>query len=209
MTSAPRARRRRLVDWGVAAHTKAGETTSGDRYVVAPFREGLLVGAVDGLGHGREAAAAAARATRVLEREPEVPLPELVRRCHDALIDTRGVVLSLATISAPLRTLTWIGVGNVEGLVLRSDPAASPASEALLLRGGVVGYQLPQLSVAVLAVSPGDVVVFATDGVRPDFPAGARAGESPQHLAERLLRVYGRETDDALVLAVEILGSGS
>jgi phosphoserine phosphatase RsbX len=207
MTPAARVRRQRLVDWGVAAHTKGGETASGDRCLVAPFPGGVLVAAMDGLGHGEAAAAASGRAAEVLEREPQAPLTELMRRCHEALADTRGVVLSLAAISGPQRTLSWMGVGNVEGLLLRADPAAASPREALLLRAGVVGYQLPHLGEAVLAVAARDVLVFATDGVHAAFTADARSGEPPQHLAERLLRAHGRLSDDALVLAVEILGA--
>jgi phosphoserine phosphatase RsbX len=205
MSSAPR-RRQGLVEWGVAAHAKSGEAVSGDRWVVAPFAGGVLVGAVDGLGHGEEAAAAASRATRILEGQPETSLVGLVRHCHEELLDTRGVVLSLASLSAAERSLTWIGVGNVEGLLLRADPSAVPASESLLLRGGVVGYQLPPLTTATLPVIPGDMLVFATDGVRADFVSAARTGETPSQLAERILSQYGRETDDALVLVVEIVG---
>jgi negative regulator of sigma-B (phosphoserine phosphatase) len=100
-------------------------------------------------------------------------------------------------------------VGNVEGLLLRADPAIAPAREVLLLRGGVVGYQLPHLAEAVLPVTPGDLLVLATDGVRAEFVADARPGERPRLLADRLLRAYARGTDDALVLVAEILGRAS
>jgi phosphoserine phosphatase RsbX len=205
MTAAPRSPRR-LVDWGLAARTMPGEASSGDLGVVAPFDGGVLLAAVDGLGHGAPAAAAAERAAAILQRQPGAELPDLVRRCHDALADTRGVVLSVAAFSALRGTVTWMGVGNVEGLLLHANPSAPTPRETLLLRGGVVGYQLPPLVEAVVAVGPGDVLLFATDGVRTDFTAAARPGEAPQHQADRLLRVYGRGSDDALVLAAQILG---
>jgi negative regulator of sigma-B (phosphoserine phosphatase) len=207
MNFASSARRQGMVEWGVAAQAKKGEATSGDRFVAASFPGGILVGAVDGLGHGDEAAAAAARAARILEAQPQAPLVSLVRDCHDELIETRGVVLSLASLDASQSTLTWLGVGNVEAVLLRADAAALHARESLLLRGGVVGYQLPPLQAASVPVAAGDLLIFATDGVHADFAAGAWAGEPPQPLAERILRLHGRETDDALVLVVEILGA--
>jgi negative regulator of sigma-B (phosphoserine phosphatase) len=194
------------IEWGVAGRPKDGEETSGDRFVAAPFPGGILMGAVDGLGHGGDAAAAAARAVGILEREPEAALPGLVRRCHEDLLETRGVVLSLGCLRPAERTLTWLGVGNVEALLLRADTVAAQPRESLLLRGGVVGYQLPALQAAVLRVGAGDVLIFATDGLRSDFAAGARTGEPPQPQADRLLRVYGKENDDALVLVAEIVG---
>jgi negative regulator of sigma-B (phosphoserine phosphatase) len=165
-----------------------------------------LLGALDGLGHGEEAAAASAIAVGVLEEEPEAPLERLIRRCHEALLQTRGVVMSLASFDGREGTLTWSGVGNVAGVLLRADASAVPEREELLLRGGVVGQRLPELRASVLAVVAGDVLVFATDGVRREFPDALSAGESPLPLAERILSRFARDLDDSLVLTVRFLG---
>jgi phosphoserine phosphatase RsbX len=193
--------------WGMAACTKEGETSSGDRHVIGRFAGGLLAGVVDGLGHGDEAALAASRAVRVLEAEPEAPVVELMRLCHEALRQTRGAVVSLASFRAADQTLAWVGVGNVEGVVLRAGAPAAAPRESLLLRNGVVGFQLPTLTEAVVSLSPGDVVVLATDGLDPAFTTELAPGEAPQALAERLLLRYAKGTDDALALVVEFLGS--
>jgi len=65
-----------LVEWATAALTRSLESESGDRHVVQPFRHGMLPAAVDGLGDGLEAGAAAAKAVNVLKRHAE----ELVNR---------------------------------------------------------------------------------------------------------------------------------
>jgi serine phosphatase RsbU (regulator of sigma subunit) len=199
-------RRGALIEWGVAARTKTGQAASGDRHVVTFFPAGALVAAVDGLGHGSEAQAAAQAAAAILEAEPDASVIGLVRRCHEALRQTRGVVLSLASFNNRDSTLTWIGIGNVEGVVMRADRAATPSREVLLLRGGVVGYQLPQLAASVLSVAAGDTLVFATDGIRSDFGTDLSIGESPQRRANRILAQYAKGSDDALVVVVEFLG---
>jgi phosphoserine phosphatase RsbX len=187
---------------GLATAVRAGEAESGDLSVVLLTPRGALVGAVDGLGHGEEAAAAAKVAVSVLESHLVEPVISLVRLCHEALRATRGVVVSLASIDAVEGVMAWIGVGNVEGILLRADPQAQPAIESLLLRGGVVGgAELPPLSEAVLRMSPGDTLIFATDGIKSGFAAGLTAGIAPQLLANRILRHYAKNTDDALVLA--------
>src|SRR5262249_52503643 len=92
----------------------------------------------------------------------------------------RGAAMSLASIDTRRATLTWIGVGNVQGVVLHSDaPPGRPAASALLTRGGVVGSAMPQLRAEVLPFNPGDVLFFATDGVDGAFSrrAGAGGGE--------------------------------
>ena len=58
------------VEWGVATRCRRGEATSGDLAVVALIPEGTLVAAIDGLGHGGEAARAARKAGAVVRESP-------------------------------------------------------------------------------------------------------------------------------------------
>jgi hypothetical protein len=67
---------------------------------------------------------------------------------------------------------------------------------------------LPVLRASVLPIEPGDTLVFATDGVRPEWPDELRVGE-PRHMADRLLARYGVPTDDALVLVVRYGGAAA
>ena len=193
-----------ILDWGFASVALPGESTSGDLHLVQPFADGsgVLVGAVDGLGHGQEAAAAARRAVDTLRDHAHESVIALVRRCHEALHRTRGVVMSLASFNTTDDTMSWLGVGNVEGLVLRADPGAGPAAgrETILLRGGVVGYELPQLRGTVVPIAPGDTLIFTTDGIRAGFEVGLATGDPPQRLADQILARFASGTDDALVL---------
>jgi len=58
---------RPIVSWGVSARILPGQTESGDLSIVRTFPGGVLVGVVDGLWHGPEAAFACRRAVAVLE----------------------------------------------------------------------------------------------------------------------------------------------
>ena len=195
-----------FIDWGVASRTLAGQPASGDLGVVLPFDAGVLVAVLDGVGHGDEAAAAAKAADKVLRQQPDAPVVDLIERCHEALIGTRGVVMSLASFNAAEGTMSWSGVGNVEGVLVRADGRPTPRREALLLRGGVVGFNLPSLTVEVLAVAPGDTLTFATDGVYSAFEVGLRNTLSPQRLAESILAQHAKGTDDALALVAVFRG---
>src|SRR5881396_3494806 len=132
----------------------------------ARFLDGPLAAVMDGLGHGPEAASAARQAAGILEASAGEPVIALVQRCHDGLRRTRGVVMSLASFTARDSSMAWIGVGNVETVLLRADPSASRRREAISRRGGVVGYQLPPLRATALPVSRGDTLIMATDGIR-------------------------------------------
>lgn len=189
-----------VIEWGVAERALPGETQSGDRHVVKEFQSGVLVGVVDGLGHGGEAGLAAERAIgALLDVEPR-SLISLVRHCHEKLQGTRGAVMNIAFFHGLDETLTWLGVGNVEGILLRGDTHAVPSQEFLLMRGGVVGNHLPQVAASILPVQRGDLLIFATDGIRSGFAEHLDLWGSAQQIADNILERHWRGTDDALVL---------
>ena len=138
--------------------------------------------------------------------------------------------MSIASFNALTETMTWLGVGNVEGRLFRARPDAilreerrvGPVpvaaerrraeqgrheSESLLLRAGVVGSHLPPLDGARLSIQSGDTVVLATDGVDLSSEEDVGPDESPQAIAERLLSRHKKGTDDALVLVVRWVGT--
>ena len=194
------------LDWSVAARTLPGQRVSGDLHLVKPLDHRILVGVIDGIGHGDAAAAAARAAADVLDRYAGEPAIPLVQRCHEALLQTRGVVLTLATLNTQENTMTWLGVGNVEGRLLRADPRASHPRESVLLRGGLVGFQLPALQASVIPVAAGDVLVLATDGIHPTFEEGIHRNAPPRQIARAILSRHSKGNDDALVLVARYLG---
>jgi len=132
-----------LVSWSVAGAPLEPGTESGDLHVVAPSQHGVLVAAIDGLGHGPEAAAAAREAARVLQAHAEESVLPLVLRCHEELRRSRGVVMSVAFFDQRDDSVTWMGVGNVEGVLLRA-PGGELSNEAIVGRGAwLVTSSLP------------------------------------------------------------------
>lgn len=203
---------REVVDYAVAALTLPGQDESGDLSLVKQFTGGVLIGVVDGLGHGPPAAIAAKIAIETLELHADEAVETLVDRCHLALTGTRGVVMSLASIDASNDTLTWVGVGNVDTVLFRADSDDCRNRHWLLLRGGVVGYELPTIRPSRAAINRNDLLVFATDGVRSGFGEKLPVDEpprrvTPRRIADFIMSEFGRGTDDALVLAARYLGS--
>jgi hypothetical protein len=193
------------IEWGVASRALPGQLTSGDLNVVKFFPDGVLVTALDGVGHGQEAATAATVAGAILEAHAAEPVTALVRRCHEALLTTRGVTMSVASFNVSRGLVTWLGVGNVEGVLLRRGLTRAEAERSLLLRPGVLGLQLPSLEAEVLPVSAGDTLIFATDGIYSDFARGWARNWPPRKAAEKILAEHGKATDDALVLVARYL----
>jgi len=191
----------RSIAWGVASRAFPGETSTGDLHLLKLIPDGLLMSVVDGLGHGGEAATAARTAIAILEGHAEEPLGELVRRCHEGLMLTRGVAMTLARLDLPGGRLTWLGIGSVEVILFRAGLRRTPNRRAVLA-AGVVGYKLPPPTVDTLDLSAGDLLVFATDGVDAGFMEGLPPGSHPQQIADRILERDFKGTDDALVLVV-------
>lgn len=186
--------------WGAAGRPLVGEIASGDAYLVQPLPGGLLLAVIDGLGHGTEAEIAATAAVITLEGLGDRPLVEQFERCNAALKDTRGVAMTVAHACEATGAVTWLGVGNVEGLIARIDEGTVARTDFLMLRNGVVGMKLPRLQVATQTLEPGDLLILATDGIRTRFHEALDPAGDPSEIAERILAKHARENDDAMVL---------
>jgi hypothetical protein len=195
-----------MVEYGVAKLALPGHGESGDRHLVRCNRNGVLIAAIDGIGHGEQAAEAATVAASILNASVDEPIISLVEQCHEQLRPTRGVVLSLASIDPTHGMMTWLGVGNVQGVLVRAHAKNGNPKETLLLRAGVIGSRLPPLQATVIPVSKDDTLFFVTDGVSSDFAESLPVMGNPQRTADRILERYRSGNDDALVLIARLVG---
>jgi hypothetical protein len=198
------------LEWAVATRPKPGESESGDAFVVRGFPEGALVAVIDGIGHGAEASAAAGAVVRALEAIDSAPraaaVGDVIDACHVAARRTRGCVLTAAWISSEQHTLTWTGLGNVEGLVFRADATRVRIHPA----GGIVGgteAKLPRLFLRSEPFAPGELVVLATDGAATALRSDRVLLGDVRSLADALLAPCVAN-DDALVLCARHVAGG-
>ena len=196
-----------ILEWAVAGRPLPGEQRSGDDAIVILRPPRALAAAVDGLGHGPEAAQAAGTAVEVLRGDPDGDVVALAQACHAALRATRGAALSLAAFDADRDAMTWLGIGNVEGRLVRGGHPCGGAASSLAPLAGLVGLELPPLRPVTVALRRGDTLVLATDGVEPTFADGLAATGRCDELAAEILERHGRDTDDALVLVARYLGA--
>jgi negative regulator of sigma-B (phosphoserine phosphatase) len=195
----------RTVECAVRGRARQGETTTGDLAVTRRTEAGTLVAVVDGLGHGPLAAHAARLAVQTAARHAEETLPAIATACHEALRTTRGAAISLAAVSSEEHTLTWLGIGNVAGMVAGGIPTVPCRRVPLPLLDGIVGHHLPPLIPATVEVERGDVLVVTTDGAPHDVADHVALAGSTSAIAERLLGDEPR-SDDSLVLVLRYLG---
>lgn len=185
------------LEWSAARLPKEGEDYCGDRYLVKEAGNKVLTAAIDGVGHGENAGKAALIALKTLESFNGNSLIPLVEHCHKALKNTRGVVMSLAMFDTTVHTMSWISVGNVDGVLIRAG--GEKKNKNIVLRGGIVGYKLPSLQASIFPVSPGDLLILTTDGVERDYIDSVSRERSTREIVEYISSNYFKHLDDALV----------
>jgi serine phosphatase RsbU (regulator of sigma subunit) len=186
--------------WGAVCRAKQNQTVSGDLYVIEEHGEGRLIAAVvDGLGGGEEAARAARAAEQIIRQHPDWPLQELVQRSHVALHSTRGAVIGLLRLDTQGHKVSYVGVGNI-GAQVYSRQTIKPIS-----KNGILGFRLPALLEMHYTYDPGDIFVLYSDGVSSRFALDGKIDirQPPQRIAEQILELYGKYTDDATVVVIK------
>jgi phosphoserine phosphatase RsbX len=197
------------IEWAAKARPRPGENVCGDRLIAVDVDgTGALIGVLDGLGHGTEAAEAAACGVDVLRAGRAEPLDALVRRCHRALSGTRGAAMTLAHIDFRTDTLSWVGIGNVAADLVAKHPAGVEVRSSARLAGGIVGYRIPEaLTAQEVPIRPGDLLVIASDGIVEDHLDDIDFSASSLAIADHILHSHSKDNDDALVLAARHRGA--
>ena len=197
------------IEWAAKARARPGENVCGDRLIAVDVNgTGALLGVLDGLGHGADAAEAAKRGVDVLRAARAEPLDVLVQRCHRALSGTRGAAMTLAHIDFRSDTLSWIGIGNVTADLVAKHPAGVEVRSSARLTGGIVGYRIPEaLTPQEVPIRPGDLLVIASDGIVEDHLDDIDFSASSLAIADHILHRHAKDNDDALVLAARHRGA--
>lgn len=189
------------VEWAVCASAYPGQMRSGDAFLVQQTESGVLLGVIDGLGHGDEAADVAQCAVASLRKTAGHSLKSSFTACHTALRGSRGVVMTLAALDPVRFVLTWAAVGNVDAAVLRPGRVPGAVDRwSVPLRGGVLGDRLPPLRESTVHLALSDTFLAATDGVSPAFLDAVDLSLQLQVMAHELHTGYATGDDDALVL---------
>ncbi len=188
----------RPISIGVASRPYPGEIVSGDAQAVHWVGEVCRIAVIDGLGHGPQAAEAAACAVGVLDRHPELDPAEALRQCHTALLGTRGAAMSVARLDLAKGVLVYAGIGNVDAHLWQGG-----RHERLIVYRGVVGSAMRTIRPFTLRLAEEWTFLIHSDGIsaRADITAvGIPEPWEPEPLALAVLEQYGRQHDDALAL---------
>jgi len=193
--------------WGVTGRPAPYETVSGDSCRIAHEDGRLAISMVDGLGHGPDAAAAAAAAMSAFETEPFRDLPAIVELSHTRMRGTRGGALAVAQIDIHNSTLKYVGVGNIAGH-LRSVPGE--IGRGLFTHNGTVGVQIRKIQEFSYECPAEGLLVMHSDGLQTRWSLEAYPGLALRHpaaIAAVLYRDFTRGKDDVTVAVIRISAS--
>jgi serine/threonine protein phosphatase PrpC len=186
------------MNYGVFSRAKHERSVSGDAYTVQEDGNMVLLGLVDGLGSGEEAARAARIAVANVEENRSLPLLEILQQCHLALRATRGVVLGLLRVDLEAGKVRYVGVGNI-GIRIVSHEPFRPISY-----NGIVGYRLPRVHEFVGNYHLDDTFVLYSDGIDSRFHSDEvllQRERDLESLAVAIAQRYGKDDDICVLVA--------
>ena len=172
-----------------------GEHECGDAWAVWSAGGLTSVFVVDGLGHGREAAHAAAVAVATFRQHAERPAPEVMTLVHAALKPTRGAAVALAELDERSSSLRYCAIGNISAALVRPNGE----EQHLITLPGIVGHVARRVQTYSYAWTRGSLLVMHSDGIGTHWTLSKYAGLSQHHpdvVAGVLYRDHRRGTDD-------------
>jgi len=185
---------------GIARASANSADICGDMAHAWPGRGREVLMIADGLGHGRDAAVAAAAAVEYIGGHLDQEMGPLFQGLAAALAPTRGAAVGVAMVEPAAGRLTYAAVGNTRAAVFGWQAVRLDSAP------GIVGRGTFRLTVATLPVRPGSHLVLWSDGVeeRLSVPPRPDPAQETAALARALLEQYLRGGDDACVLVARI-----
>lgn len=195
--------------WGAINVPAPHETVCGDTWRVHESDNQLSVLVVDGLGHGPEAAAAAAAGAEAFDRDPFLPLVTMFENLHLRMQGTRGAALAVAQVDTKTQQMKYAGVGNIAASL--REPGCS-TGRGLFSHNGIVGVQFRKAQEFNYPCSPGGLLILHSDGVQTRWSFDDYPGLLQRHpglIAAVLYRDFCRGRDDVTVVVIRLPALGS
>ena len=187
---------------GVVCVALPGEDISGDGWARLDRGEVTTIMVIDGLGHGPRAAEATRVALAAFEEEApsQATVAESMQSLHARLHATRGASVALARIDWEARSLEYVGVGNISGVLLGAD-----SRKHMISHNGTAGVRADRIQPFVHPWPTDGLLVMHSDGLGSRWTLDGYPGlqtRDPTLVAGVLYRDFKRDRDDTVVLAL-------
>lgn len=178
---------------------KPGEIHNGDAVLVRhdEARQQTMLAVIDGLGHGKDAAAAShAAVERLTLMTLGIPVLDAMRAVHEELRGSRGAAATICMIDGT--RLEGCAVGNVQLMCVNCDVP-------LVLSGGILGHQVAKFRIATCEVKAGARLALLSDGISLRFRLEELKHLEPAAACDFVMGKHRRREDDATVLVADLL----
>jgi serine/threonine protein phosphatase PrpC len=182
---------------GAVSIAAPGERVCGDGWAFAVQGHMAALIVADGLGHGPDAAEAAAAALDAFAEDPLAGPRILLERTHRRLRSTRGAAVMLLQADAAAGTVRSAGAGNVMARLV-----SGVSDRTMLCQHGTAGVTIRSPEEQSIPWPAHALLVVCTDGIETRWPPGLLApllGRDPALAAAVLVRDHCRGRDDATV----------
>ena len=179
-----------------------GEIVSGDDVVLLRHESYILIGIIDGLGHGKKAAAVAQDLKKYIQQHHFLPLDELLTQAHEAFKGTQGAVVTLAKITNN-GDAEFCAIGNAETRVFSRN-----RNIILLPKDGAIGIRSRKIESTRWDLQNNESLLMFSDGLsrqilKPTsncnflYPSGVDIN--------RAINNYGKSYDDVSLIYIHKL----
>lgn len=179
-----------------------GESVCGDSWMMLSdancAQQTILIS--DGLGHGLGAYEASQTALNTFQQHQEKDIVTLFKCLHKALHKTRGSAIAIAHLDWAQQTLSFAGIGNVEGKLL-----TQPKNYTLLSQSGIVGHEFRHIQIHTYKITNSSTLILYSDGMKNRWNVESYPGlimKHPSLIAGVLYRDHKRGRDDTTVIVL-------
>lgn len=192
----------RGLEIGAVHLPQRGEEVCGDGWAADQRLERGLILVVDGLGHGTDAAGAAAESVKAFQRHISLTPAQMIAEIHAALRSTRGAAVAVAEVDVAHRVVRFAGVGNIAGVIISAD-----GRHHLVSHNGTAGMEIRKIQEFTYPWPAGGdhspLLIMHTDGLTSHWDFERYPGLAQKHpslIAGVLYRDFYRGRDDVTVV---------
>ena len=182
---------------GAVSLAAPGEVVCGDGWSFALDGDLASMLVADGLGHGPDAAEAAAVALETFVDDPFAPPRRMLESLHQALRRTRGAAVMVLQADAAANSVRSAGAGNIVARLV-----SGVSDRSILCQHGTAGLTIRSPEETVTPWPPHALLVVCSDGIETRWKPEALVpvlGRNPALAAALLARDHCRRRDDATV----------
>jgi anti-sigma regulatory factor (Ser/Thr protein kinase) len=179
-----------------------GEVECGDSWAFGLKSGTPSLFAVDGSGHGPQAALAARGAVDAFEKSDQMDSVRVMETIHRALAPTRGAAVAVARVDRPAHLVRFSGIGNISAALLTGG-----TTKRMVSLNGTAGHVSPRVREFTYPYTGAATVILHSDGLSAKWDTETYPGLAmcrPSVIAGVLSRDFRRSNDDAIIVVLRV-----